>query len=646
MACDGSSLGARLEDPVRLIVVDSPDAAAPLVDALDVAGAGAWMWVEAERALYFSPGVLALLGLPLEPRADLVARFLRSVHPEDQPQVRPLVTRQQAAGTFRVQYRFSPPDGPLRWIEDRGCVERGADGQLIRQGGAMRDVTREIGRERERREADARLEALVNAMPFAVWGRSGAGMAVTHQNAASVAMWGDLRGSALRDAPDAVREVWQAQMADVMTGQIVRARDEHRDDGERRVYQQIVAPVVVEDHVTGAVGVAIDITEEERAREREQEVQKLESLGVLAAGVAHDFNNLLTAILGNASLLRMEAPGSPFAMGVLDEIESAAQRAAELCRQMLAYAGCGRFAVQVIDLNEFVRDIEPLLTLVVPAPAELAVSLDANLPPILADAGHIRQLVMNLVVNAVEALHEGTGVITLKTSVAPYTTEQLAESVFSPALPAGDYVTVSVHDTGEGMSPETLSRIFEPFFTTRFHGRGLGLAAAVGIVRAHRGALRVQSSLGVGSTFEVMLPVHHGSPALQAPGVDRAIDDDGFHATGTVLVVDDEPGVRSMARTVLSRAGMTVLVAEDGRAALDMFRAHADEVRVVLIDYTMPGLDGADTLDLLRAVRPDVPAILMSGYLPGAIADLEHVEFLAKPFTPGSLRSLLARLIA
>jgi signal transduction histidine kinase/CheY-like chemotaxis protein len=642
---DGSSGGARLEDPVRLIVVHSPDAAAPLIDALDVAGVGAWMWVEAERALYLSPGVLALLGMPLEPGASLVKRFLVSVHPDDQAAVKQLLAGRQPAGNFRLRYRFTPAGGPLRWIEDRGCVERDASGRLVRQGGAMRDVTREVGRELESREADARLEALINAMPFGVWGRSGPAMAVTHQNAESIALWGDLRGSALSEAPEPVRKRWQAQIADVMTGEIVRAHDEHLRDGQPRIYQQIVAPVVVEDRVTGVVGVAIDVTEEERARGRAQEAQKLESLGVLAGGIAHDFNNLLTAILGNASLLRMEAPQSLPTLGPLDEIEAAAQRAAELCRQMLAYAGRGRFALHAVDLNEFVRDIEPLLLLVVPTQAEFSVSLSTTLPPVLADANQLRQLVMNLVVNAAEALRDGMGTISIATSVARCTRDALATTVFSPDLPTGDYVSLTVRDNGEGMTPETISRIFDPFFTTRFHGRGLGLAAAVGIVRAHQGALRVESAPGSGSTFEILLPAYQGATTRPAHRGEEIAGSEAFHTTGTALVVDDEMGVRTLARSVLERTGMKVLLAENGHRAIEIFQTHADEIGLVLIDLTMPGLSGHETLASIRDIRPEIPAILMSGFAETGFAPSSDDAFLPKPFTPAAMRAVLARVL-
>jgi PAS domain-containing protein len=229
MKASGGQNGS-LEDQLRLVVVDSPDLAAPLIEALAVADIGAWMWVESERALYFTPRVLQLLGLDLEPRATLRERFLQGVHADDRDPIDRLVAGLTPAGPFRVRYRFTPRDGPLRWIEDRGRVERTGAGQLVRLGGAMREVTHEVGREQERREADARLAALVNAMPFAVWGQSGHNLAVTEQNAASIAAWGDLRGRAMHEVPPEWRERWHQHLGEVLSGQIVRARHERVRD--------------------------------------------------------------------------------------------------------------------------------------------------------------------------------------------------------------------------------------------------------------------------------------------------------------------------------------------------------------------------------------------------------------------------------
>ena len=379
---------------------------------------------------------------------------------------------------------------------------------------------------------------------------------------------------------------------------------------------------------------------------RAQETHKLESLGVLAGGIAHDFNNLLTAILGNASLLRADYGDNEAINGPLEQIEMASRRAAALCRQMLASAGRGRFALLPVDLNALVRDAEPLLRVAVAKKPVLTFQLDDQLPLTLADGAQIRQLLLNLLTNAGEAIGERDGTIVLRTGTTRTDHHDPALIIPHPDLCGRECVSLKVTDTGEGMAAETVARIFDPFFTTKFTGRGLGLAAAAGIVRAHKGALRVASRLGEGATFELLLPAYHGhaaaittAPAAATGGGTR------WQTSGTVLVVDDESGVRELVRNVLERAGLTVLLADDGRQGLDAFKANAQDVRLIVVDMTMPGLNGREVLAEIRKVRGDVPAILMSGYTADDLADGTSTAFLQKPFTPDVLRALVRKII-
>ena len=380
---------------------------------------------------------------------------------------------------------------------------------------------------------------------------------------------------------------------------------------------------------------------------RMQDTQKLESLGVLAGGIAHDFNNLLTAILGNASLLRAEMPGVEGLQGPLEQIEIAGRRAADLCRQMLAYAGRGRFALQPVDINEIVRTSQPLLRVTVPKKTTLDIQLQPALPRVLADHAQIRQVLMNLLINAAEAVGEGEGHITIATAETLATSESLAGGMFSPELDAGRYVSLSVSDTGSGMTPEVKARIFEPFFTTKFTGRGLGLPAVAGIVRAHKGGLRVTTTPGSGSTFELLLPIQPTDSDPPPPRGDVRADRSltKWKTSGTVLVVDDESGVRDLMRAVLERAGLRVVLADDGRAGVAAFLTIADHVRLVLLDLTMPGLDGREALAAMRRIKPDLPAILMSGYSPADIVNAGPHAFLQKPFTPASVRQAVRKAL-
>ena len=272
----------------------------------------------------------------------------------------------------------------------------------------------------------------------------------------------------------------------------------------------------------GRQAICRDLTERLRAQAEHtrldrkiQESRKLESLGVLAGGVAHDFNNLLTTILGNASLARMDsAPNAP-AQPCLRQIEIAAERAAALCLQMLAYSGQGRFIVRPTDLSALIRENDGLLRASITPKATLDLRLADALPHIIADASQMRQMIMNLLVNAAEALGENAGNITITTGATQATRADFAASHLSPELPEGEYVLLEIADTGTGIDPEAGDKIFDPFFSTKFTGRGLGLAAVLGIVRGHRGAIRVASEPGVGSTFRVLLP-GTGTPSFQA----------------------------------------------------------------------------------------------------------------------------------
>ncbi len=398
--------------------------------------------------------------------------------------------------------------------------------------------------------------------------------------------------------------------------------------------------------VSGLMGVSIDITARRRAEEAVLQAQKLESLSVLAGGIAHDFNNLLVSILGNAGLALLElSPESP-ARESIEDIQAAGQRAAELARQMLAYSGKGHFVVQRIDLSQIVREMTHLLRASIGKSAALRFDSPPSLPAVEADATQLRQVVMNLVLNASDAIGDQEGVIRVSTGVRHATRADLAREFARDDLPGGDYVFLEVADTGVGMDAETRSRIFDPFFTTKFTGRGLGLAAVLGIVRGHRGAIRVDSEPGSGTTFVVLLPAAGGALAQQ----DRETEAErGAKLAGVVLVVDDEPSVLAVTSRALRAFGMKVLSAPDGQEAVRTFQQHAGEIDCVLLDMTMPGMTGEDTIRALRAIRPGASVILMSGYSESEVSNrfAEHAlsGFIQKPFELRVLREAIDRVL-
>ena len=371
--------------------------------------------------------------------------------------------------------------------------------------------------------------------------------------------------------------------------------------------------------------------------------QKLESLEVLAGGIAHDFNNLLVGVLGNASLALLDLPDDAPAHAPVVDIERAAQRASDLTRQMLAYSGRGQFVVEPVDISELVAEMGSLLRTVLSKQAILDFSLDSTLPRVEADATQIRQVVMNLITNASDAVGESGGHIRVRTGRQRLTTAAAELSYLGDPVPPGDYVFVEVEDTGEGMTDATLARIFEPFFTTKFTGRGLGLAATLGIVRGHRGGIRIQSTPGHGSTFRVLLPITAVADAL-TPSSAMPVRGD---ALGAVLVIDDDETVRAVARRLLERRGFRVVVATDGLDGVEKFREATHHFSLVLLDLTMPKMGGAAAMAELRKLDPEVRVLLTSGYrereVTAHFVGMEPAGFVQKPFRAEELYAAVTR---
>ena len=402
----------------------------------------------------------------------------------------------------------------------------------------------------------------------------------------------------------------------------------------------------------GVLWTARDVTAQKRAEQKRRELetrmlqaQKLESLGVLAGGIAHDFNNLLVGILGNAGLAQEDVPISSPARLALEGIESSALRAAELCRQMLAYSGKGSLVIENIDLTGIVREMIDLLSISISKSSKLELELEADLPTIQGDVTQLRQVFMNLITNASEAIGDGQGTIHVAVGQRECGDGDLSDCFGGEPLAKGKYVFFEVADDGCGMDPATLEKMFDPFFTTKFTGRGLGLAAVLGIIRSHDAGLRVESTPGRGTTVTALFPA-----AVSARPRDEAETDGGpLRATGSVLLVDDEEIVRIVGERVLSRSGFTVLTACDGREAIETFRRHRDAIVCVILDLTMPVMGGQDCLRELRRIDEQVAVVLASGYTEEDIARRfagdRLAGFLQKPYTPEELRFVMGRVM-
>lgn len=388
--------------------------------------------------------------------------------------------------------------------------------------------------------------------------------------------------------------------------------------------------------------------EEKRHRSEQQmlHVQKLESLGVLAGGIAHDFNNILLAIMGNTSLaLQRVDRGSPLEQHLL-QIEKASEKAADLARQMLAYSGKGRFVLEALDLNRLVREMTSMLEVSLSKKAVLRFHLAQELPGIVADPTQIRQIIMNLAINASEAIGEKSGEIAIATGSLLCDSQYLAENWLDEHLPEGRYVYLEVTDNGCGMTKETVDRIFEPFFTTKFTGRGLGMAAILGIVRGHKGVIKIYSEPGRGSSFKILLPATEAA-VLPPTAVNMA---ERWRGAGTVLLVDDEESVRDVASAMLHELGFEVISAADGRQALELYRQHGEAIALVLMDLNMPNLSGEEAFHELRKTDAEVRVILSSGFSEQEVTrkflgkGLEG--FVQKPYTLAALRAVMSQALS
>jgi PAS domain S-box-containing protein len=380
---------------------------------------------------------------------------------------------------------------------------------------------------------------------------------------------------------------------------------------KRRVEVDIVANVYQEGSKNVAQFNIRDITERKHFDQQLQQAAHLESLGILAGGIAHDFNNLLAGILGNAGLALSDAPTDSPYRSALKDVVLASQRAADLTRQMLAYAGKGRFVVHPVSISEIVRDITHLVRSSIPKSIEVEFELAEHLPSVEADSGQIQQVIMNLVINAAEAVDEGhNGRVRIITKAEQLTADYLRRYFAAAELNPGSYVSLEVTDNGSGMDEKTQAHIFDPFFTTKFTGRGLGLASVQGIIRAHHGTIRVQSAPGKGTTFHVLLPA---VAAIKAQSVLEP-DPKALGGSGLVLVVDDEEIVLRTTSAILERHGYRVLTVANGALGVQSVREKKDELALVILDLTMPVMGGEEALEKIKAIAPELPVILSSGY--------------------------------
>jgi len=432
----------------------------------------------------------------------------------------------------------------------------------------------------------------------------------------------------------------------LLEGQVWRDDFQNRSkNGDIYEVSQTITPLLDEHgEIVGFASVQRDVTQQRKMTRKLQHTDRVDSLGVLAGGIAHDFNNLLTAILGNASLASKRLESTSPAHKYLQSIESASLSAADLCRQMLAYSGKGQFVIKAVNLTELIDSMGKLIEVSIAKNIVMRYQLAETLPMIDADIAQIQQVALNFLTNASEAIGKKSGVISLATGVMHADSDYLHGSIGEAHLKAGRYVYLEVSDTGCGMDDETLKKIFDPFFTTKFTGRGLGMSAILGIIKGHHGALRIYSELGQGTSFRVLFPESQSQDWQE----EEVATMEAVQGAGTVLIVDDEETIREVASAMLEDMGFTTLTAADGMEGVEVYQQHQEDIGFVLLDMTMPKMNGEACFQQLRQINSDVCVILSSGYneqeATSFFAGKGLAGFIQKPYTPQQLTEVVAIL--
>ncbi len=640
--------------------------------AIQATNDGLWEWDILTNEEFFSPRWCEIVGYtPDDPE---LVRSYRSweerIHPDDCERVRKSLSAHLENGTaYDVEYRHRHKSGEYRWQRSTGKAIFDGSGKPVKMVGCISDISERKKSEEELYQTRAVLQAAIDQSPAGIAIADAPNGSLRYVNDAGLLIRGGSREEIVNGVGiDKYVASWQLLDLDgrpLRTEEVPLARAImlgetnnrefviRRTEGEDRIVIANAAPIKDKDGlVTAGVVVFSDITDHRKAEEEKrifeqqlQQTQKLESLGVLSGGIAHDFNNILAIIMGCCSLIKLNYET---AERNIPKIENAAERAAGLCRQMLAYAGKATLANTQIVMWVLVDEVVAMLKASIGKNVVIKTRYSSDLPSFMGDANQLRQIVMNLIINASEAIGEVHGEVCVSLSKVAIKADQPEKDHNGKTVPPGLYVCVEVADNGCGMDDSTKLRIFEPFFTTKFTGRGLGMSAALGIIKAHGGALQLFSQLGQGSTFKAYLPV----PADETTGVENQIESAPqalWRGSGTILLVEDEDHIRDIAKNFLEMFGFTVLETVNGREALEMYQKNSAEITLVFTDMGMPVMDGYELLSELKSLDPELPIIVSSGYGDAEVSERIGSDNIAviisKPYNPNQLREVLKSVL-
>jgi PAS domain S-box-containing protein len=615
---------------------------------------------------YLSPYFAELTGHPLaEFKQVLMQQLPDYFHPDDRERIfgehgelARAVNRRVGNKVFLlVEYRLRRADGTYCWLRDQNTIYCSAEGQIESIIGSAYDISEQKKLIHSLEESEERFRSIMALSPdiISIISKNGNLMynspAALHIHGYTEEEMYDLNTFDLIHPEDQenVGIAFHNVLANPLQTIIVQFRYRNKD-GSYTWMESSASNQLSNPHINGVITISRSIeyrkkSEEERLYLEKQllHAQKLESLGVLAGGIAHDFNNILTAIIGNAELALMRLnPESPV-LENLHRIEQAAARAADLARQMLAYSGKGKFVIEAIDLNRMVEEMGHMLEVSISKKAILRFNLARPLPSVDADATQIRQIIMNLVINASEAIGDRSGVIAITTGCVECDEAYLRDIWLTDPLPQGLYVFMEIADNGCGMDKDTLGKLFDPFFTTKFTGRGLGMAAVLGIVRGHKGAIKVYSEPDKGSTFKILFPAGQRPTEI----FDGASQIANWRGSGLVLLVDDEETIRGISSEMLKELGFTVVTATDGRDAVAVFKS-TPGISFVILDLTMPHMDGEQCFRELRMLDPKVRMIMSSGFSEHEVTQKFTGKglagFIQKPYKLSTLQDVIRKM--
>jgi len=604
---------------------------------------GSWEWDIARDTVIWSAETYQIFGLSPAQGSLALEQYLALIHPDDRDTVAGAVRRTLDTGApFEIDHRIVHSDGSIHFLHGRGGVVRDATGRPVGMTGTVLDITARKQAEEALRQANDRLETLIASAPLAIYSTDAAG-AVQTWNPAAARLFGwtasEVVGRPLPTVPEENGAQCTGLRRRVMGGESLNGVEvvRRKKDGTPVTASLSAAPLRdAEGRVTGILTLIQDVTDVKRLEQQFFQAQKMEAVGRLAGGVAHDFNNLLTAILGSTDLLLESLPADHPGREEAVETRKAALRAADLTRQLLAFSRQQVLAPRVLDLNEVVANMDRMLQRLIGEDVELRTVLARDLGAVRADPGQLEQVIVNLAVNARDAMPHG-GSLTIETAnVALAEAYMAAHSVVEP----GSYVLLAVSDTGSGMDAAVQARVFEPFFTTKPKGQGtgLGLATVYGIVKQSGGYIWLYSELGRGTTFKVYLPridapVESTRPAPVIPA--------SLRGSEAILLVEDQEEVRKLVRRMLEGRGYRVLVAASGHEALRLAEQQAGAIHLLVTDVVMPGMSGREVALLLAPTHPTMKVLYLSGYTDESVVRhgiLEPgVAFLQKPFTAETL---------